>query len=378
MRFNLPLLVATPEYPNCTLQIEHVCNGGHWTEARQGVLFSRAQIGAIRGGEMADAATLKPPKPRPITAKAANGMAYAPACAFAMLSHRGRVRHSNQDTCAALPELGAYVVCDGMGGAAEGEVASRIATEAFLKHLAQQPSTPSDPATSKTAPPKSSASKSVLSRAPRQPINVAQTDPANQARVRLAEAIQVANRAVFRHSCKSPKLHGMGTTLVALLREEAPAASVLWIAHVGDSRCYRLRSGALRLLTQDHSLVEEQVRAGILSRVQATASPMRNIITRAIGTQPTVEPEIAACDAQPGDLYLLASDGLSRELEEGAIERTLTRSASTTVLTRANCTSAKSGLTVQAALNTACQALVDAANAKGGHDNITVLIVACI
>jgi len=271
-------------------------------------------------------------------------MTCAPVYTFAMLSHRGRVRHSNQDACAALPEQGAFVVCDGMGGAAGGEVASHLATEAFLDSLAHRPSTALDAAT--------------------------------QGSARLDDAVHAANQAVFRYSCKSPSLHGMGTTLVALLWEQAPASSTLWIAHVGDSRCYRLRSGTLDLLTRDHSLVEEQVRAGVLSRVQATASPMRNIITRAVGTQPTVEPEIAACDPQPGDLYLLASDGLSRDLDEAAIAQILAREASPVALAAVR-DSAKTGTTLQSALDTACQALVDAANANGGHDNITVLLLAC-
>ncbi len=261
-----------------------------------------------------------------------------------MLSHLGRVRQSNQDACAALPEHGAFVVCDGMGGAAGGEIASRLATEAFLKCIAQRASTSPDP--------------------------VIQASPP------LCEAVHAANQAVFRYSRKSPSLHGMGTTLVALLWEEAAASRGLCIAHVGDSRCYRLRSGKLELLTRDHSLVEEQVRAGLLSRVQATVSPMRNIITRAIGTQPTVDAEIATCDTQPGDLYLLASDGLSRELDEGAIKRILANEASPSVLA-AGRDYAKAGHMVQAALDTTCQALIDAANANGGHDNITVLLVAC-
>jgi protein phosphatase len=299
-------------------------------------------------------------------------MTCAPNCAFAMLSHRGRVRRSNQDACAALPEHGAFVVCDGMGGAAGGEVASRLATETFLNCLAQRPSTPPD-----SAAPKPAASKSVLTRATQQPIEVVQPDPVTPARTRLTEAIHVANQAVFRYSLKSPSLHGMGTTLVALLWEEAPASSTLWIAHVGDSRCYRLRSGSLQLLTRDHSLVEEQVRAGVLSRAQASTSPMRNIITRAIGTQSTVEPEIAAHAAQRGDLYLLASDGLSRELDDGEIARILVRTASPAALATASSDPDRSGAALQTALDSACRELIDAANAKGGRDNITVLLVAC-
>jgi protein phosphatase len=150
----------------------------------------------------------------------------------------------------------------------------------------------------------------------------------------------------------------MGTTLVAALWDDHAGTPTLWLAHVGDSRCYRLRRGTLELLTQDHSLVEEQVRAGMITRTQAGRSPIRNIITRAIGSQPTVEPEIAAHTAQSGDLYLLASDGLTRELEDAEIAHLLAHTAGT-------------------ALESACQALIDAANAHGGRDNITVLLVAC-
>jgi len=231
--------------------------------------------------------------------------------------------------------------------AAGGEVASHLATEVFLDCLAQPGS-------------------------------------ATQARARLAEAIRVANQTVYRHAQKSTSLHGMGTTLVALLWEEdtqrskdARVSPTLWIAHVGDSRCYLFRSGGLQMLTEDHSLVEEQVRAGLLSRAQAAASPMRNIITRAIGTQPTVEPEIASHSAQPGDLYLLASDGLSRELDNGEIAQILARTAGPVALATGRRDSAAPDLALQSALDSACQALIDAANAKGGHDNITVLLVAC-
>jgi len=295
---------------------------------------------------MADAATLNSSKPQ-LPAAAAAASPLAPNRAFAMLSHRGQVRRANQDACATLAEHGAFVVCDGMGGAAGGEVASHLATEVFLDCLAQPGS-------------------------------------ATQARARLAEAIRVANQTVYRQAQKSPSLHGMGTTLVALLWDEdtqrskdARVSPTLWIAHVGDSRCYLFRSGGLQMLTEDHSLVEEQVRAGLLSRAQAAASPMRNIITRAIGTQPTVEPEIASHSAQPGDLYLLASDGLSRELDNGEIAQILARTAGPAALATGRRDSAAPDLALQSALDSACQALIDAANAKGGHDNITVLLVAC-
>ena len=157
----------------------------------------------------------------------------------------------------------------------------------------------------------------------------------------------------------------MGTTLVAALFQDPPLrrngptrpSPTLWVANVGDSRCYLLRDGALHLLTQDHSLVEEQVRAGLISRMQAASSPIRNIITRAIGTQPTVEPDISVHPTQPGDIFLLASDGLTREITEDTIARILLRHG-------------------PSGLDRACKSLIDIANRKGGHDNITVLLVA--
>jgi protein phosphatase len=289
---------------------------------------------------MADTATLKPDKPHLSTAVVASAPPLA--LTFAMLSHRGRVRHVNQDACAALPEIGAFVVCDGMGGAAAGEVASHLASEAFLHALSLQPARAG----------RRPKAASIPETAAPNPYS------ANHPHTRLHEAVRAANLAVFRHSRKSQSLHGMGTTLVAALWDDAAPAPTLWITHIGDSRCYRLRRGTLQLLTTDHSLVEEQVRAGLLNRAQAAHSPIRNIITRAIGSQPVIEPDIAAHQTQPGDLYLLASDGLTRELGDAHIARILARASSP-------------------ALEPACQALIDAANAHGGRDNITVLLISC-
>jgi serine/threonine protein phosphatase PrpC len=299
------------------------------------------------GADMANTATLKPAKPQPQPPAPADAPASLPSRSFAMLSHRGRVRHINQDACAALPALGAFVVCDGIGGAAAGEIASHLAAEAFLHSLSLQTSarrsTPKPPARA----------------------NGAGVSPSGHPYTRLQEAVRAANQAVFRHSRKSPGLRGMGTTLVAAFCDPADPAT-LWLAHVGDSRGYLFRRGALQLLTEDHSLVEEQIRAGTLSRVQAAASPIRNIITRAIGSQPAVEADIAAHPTQPGDVYLLASDGLTRELSDARIGQILIHALA------ARAVSASSNL-----LETACQALIDAANAHGGRDNITVLLIAC-
>jgi protein phosphatase len=254
---------------------------------------------------------------------------------FAMLSHPGRVRKGNEDTCAASVEAGAFVVCDGMGGAAAGEVASRLATDAFLKSL-----TPVTGRTPRTATPD----------------------------VRLDAAIHAANQAVYQQSRRQVEMQGMGTTLVALLVESSPgvARPAVTLAHVGDSRCYLFRAGQLALLTQDHSLVEEQLRLGEISAVEAEFHPLRNIITRAVGSQPNVEPEIRHLEPQPGDVYLLASDGLTRELSDAdiaqAIDRFLKREA---VRKRA----ARPELSILA------QTLIDQANDAGGGDNITVLLL---
>src|SRR6185437_16614534 len=115
----------------------------------------------------------------------------------------------------------------------------------------------------------------------------------------------------------------MGTTLVAMLAPSAETAASVWLAHVGDSRCYRLRYGHLQQLTHDHSLVEEQLRAGQITPAQAAISPMRNLITRAIGSRPSVEPEIQRHHLQPRDIYLLASDGLTHDVTDIEIESIL-------------------------------------------------------
>jgi len=240
---------------------------------------------------------------------------------FAMLSDPGRIRSGNEDFCAASLKIGAFVVCDGMGGAAAGEVASQLAATTFLAHLKSEP-------------------------------------PAHGIiEARLLTAVRAANTAVYQHSQQGANLHGMGTTLVALYIEDKTEeqSHKLWLAHVGDSRCYLLRAGELNQLTQDHSLVQEQVLAGQLTPEQAERSPMRNIITRSIGSHTRVEPDICALDPQPGDLYLLASDGLTRELSDEALTALLS--------------------TAQPDLEATCRALIDAANAEGGHDNITVLLL---
>jgi serine/threonine protein phosphatase PrpC len=220
-----------------------------------------------------------------------------------------------------------------MGGAAAGEVASRLTADTFLQHL----------------------------------VNSISETPAPKPQAALAAAINAANQAVFQHARQNPQLAGMGTTLVALLHTTASVEDTpsepreLWLTHVGDSRCYRLRAGQLALLTADHSVVEDQLRAGQITPEQAAHSPLRNLITRAIGSHPHVDSEIQNHPILPGDLYLLASDGLTRELSDDDLTRILTA-----IPTPAN----------EPILNAACESLVAAANFHGGQDNITVILVA--
>jgi serine/threonine protein phosphatase PrpC len=264
---------------------------------------------------------------------------------FAMLSDRGRVRRRNEDVCAAAPLHGVFVVCDGMGGAAGGEIASHLAAEAFISSLSRDGAQPGRAAPSRV-------------------------------RTRIASAVQAANRAVYQQARKAPHLAGMGTTLVGVVHppvgeEDSTAASqdrngdspsipAFWLVHVGDSRAYLWRQHRLERLTADHSVVEEQVRAGQITEAQALESPMRNLITRAVGTQASVEPEIYAFSAEEQDLFLLASDGLTRDLTDDEIANVLCRMPYRIT---------------EGALHSACRELVEAANRKGGNDNITVVLV---
>jgi PPM family protein phosphatase len=228
-------------------------------------------------------------------------------------SDQGRTRKTNEDAygLSLNNRDGAcnFVVCDGMGGAAAGEIASRLAVDAMLHAMSQ-------------------------------PVVTLET---------FQEAVDAANDSVHRSAEQNPSRAGMGTTLVAM----AARGNRAWVAHVGDSRCYRLRDGYLERLTHDHSLVDEQVRLGQLTRAQAETSPMRNVITRAVGTQEEVTADLIDFVVTPGDLYLLASDGLMREVNDEKIAGILHSAGE---------------------LPQACARLIAAANEAGGHDNITCLL----
>jgi PPM family protein phosphatase len=227
------------------------------------------------------------------------------------VTDRGRVRRGNEDFFVMQPEEGTFVVCDGMGGAAAGETASHLAAETAAAAL----------------------------------VNVKRSAAA------IRGAVRLANSTVYERARQDRHLEGMGTTLVIL----SVSGSTAWVGHVGDSRCYRWRKGTLERLTQDHSLVEEQIRIGRMTREQARRSPMQNVITRAVGTRAEVVADVQEFPLQRDDLFLIASDGLTRELTDEAIDGILR--------------------TAESDLQTLCGALIEAANDAGGRDNITCVLV---
>ena len=248
----------------------------------------------------------------------------------AALSDRGRKRASNEDAFGYSVEHGVYLVCDGMGGAAAGEVASSLAIDEVLRLVTE-----------------------------RREALLQQSGEISESIPQIAgEAVVAANQAIHSRSQRNLRLSGMGTTLVGLLTSLAEEESRAWILNVGDSRCYRLRNHRIQQCTQDHSLVDEQVRLGRMTRAEAARSPLRNVITRALGTQLSVTPDLIEAEVEPGDLFLLCSDGLTRELSDQRIEEILNASAHG-----------------PSALDELCTRLIQAANKAGGHDNITCLLV---
>lgn len=237
-------------------------------------------------------------------------------------THVGRVRGNNEDFFCIDEGLGLFLVADGMGGHASGEVASRMAVE--ILHQAY---------------------KSIRGRCPltEEPLEVEEE--------RLFENIQLANRAVHELSLKEPHYRGMGTTLAGILRR----GDSLLCFHVGDSRIYKLQKGSLVQLTEDHSVVAQQVKMGVLTQEQARKSRIRNVITKAIGVQWDVEPDISVQHMEEGDLYMLCSDGLSDFVPLQTLEKVI--------------------LDKGRDLDAAASQLVKEALETGGQDNVTVVLV---
>lgn len=239
------------------------------------------------------------------------------------LSDVGKTRRFNEDFFALSHEHRLFLVADGMGGHGNGEVASRLVVQAIREHFDE-------------TEPKADAKRS----------------HAHPARLgHLIEAVKAANRRVLGEVEKDRALVGMGTTLVALLMDQGTAT----VGHVGDSRAYRLRGGELELLTNDHTWVNEQVTAGNISETQARSHPFKSVVTRALGGDQEVDVEVREIQAAPGDLYLLCSDGLSSMVPDETIHERLASGRP---------------------LEEICRDLVSEANAKGGRDNVTVILVA--
>ena len=232
----------------------------------------------------------------------------------------GRARSNNEDSVATDDGVTLAVLADGMGGYNAGEVASNMATSFIRTELGRW-----------------------LREASQQ---------ASDAEVRRAMDICVdnANRAIFNAANSNPQYAGMGTTLVvAVFREDR-----VLLGHVGDSRCYRLRAGRLQQITRDHSLLQEQIDAGLITPEQAAFSANKNLVTRAVGVEDTVLLETHQHDVLPGDTFLMCSDGLSDMLDDAGIAQVLQAHDS---------------------LETSTRGLIDAANDAGGKDNISVILV---
>jgi protein phosphatase len=232
----------------------------------------------------------------------------------------GRARDNNEDSVAFDEETRLVVLADGMGGYNAGEVASGMAT-AYIK--------------------------TELSRWLTEVGSVARTREVRRA---MEICVDSANLAIFNAANNNAQYAGMGTTLVvAVFRDDG-----LVLGHIGDSRCYRLRAGKLEQITRDHSLLQEQLDAGLITPEQAEHSNIKNLVTRALGVEAVVLTEVNEHAVELGDIYLLCSDGLSDMVSDATIAKVMLAETS---------------------LERQAEALVDAANDHGGRDNISVLLV---
>lgn len=253
------------------------------------------------------------------------------AIVFGFKSDIGKVRTNNEDSFIIDEQSGLFIVADGMGGHNSGEVASRMACDIISKNLQMSLKRQAEP--------------------DRTQVMFGQTNPAlSDTANRMVSAIRLANQVVFEASQSSPQNNGMGTTVVALLT--LPSSYI--IAWVGDSRIYLVRHNQLQQLTTDHSLVQEQINKGLITSEQAEKSEFKNILTRAIGAAATVEVDATEIPAFADDYLILCSDGLSRMVTDEQILETV----------RAYNDPQKISDT-----------LVERANAAGGKDNVTAVVV---
>jgi len=238
----------------------------------------------------------------------------------------GRVRTNNEDACRVISELRLFIISDGMGGEAHGEVASAIAGDTIAAYCSAS-SEDSFPSTESRPRPDLSENTN-----------------------RLTDAVRLANLRIYEAALADPELRGMGATVVAAWLEGAR----LSLVYVGDSRAYLFREGALKQLTSDHTLVAEQVRRGIIKPEEAQSSKMQNILIRALGVQENTEPDAIECAMLNNDIVLLCTDGLTRMVEDSEIANVLLESSDA---------------------QTSADNLVSLANQHGGQDNVSVIVV---
>ncbi len=237
----------------------------------------------------------------------------------------GMVRSHNEDSIASDAANGLVVLADGMGGYNAGEVASGMATTVITTEVAQ-----------------------ILAKV--QPYELGEDNKILATRI-VREQILKANTSIYQAAQSQPQYAGMGTTLVVCLFYD----NKMTVGHLGDSRLYMLRDGKFSQVTRDHSLLQEQIDSGIITADQAKHAQHKNLVTKALGIDPTVEPEVREYATRPGDLYLLCSDGLCDMVDDEDM-----------------------GMTLQALggnLKLAAQQLVQMANDNGGKDNISVILV---
>ena len=245
--------------------------------------------------------------------------------AFAELTDTGRVREHNEDAIGSDGDIGLMVLADGMGGYNAGEVASGIAVQ-IVSELATEAAARED--RDDIDPHSGLMRQSII----------------------LRDAVYRANKIIFQTAQSQTHCEGMGTTIVACMFYDNKVS----VAHVGDSRAYRLRGGAFEQITLDHSLLQELVDRGFYSAEEAQRSTNRNYVTRALGVEPTVEVEVHEHEVLPDDVYLLCSDGLPDMVEDEDIHLTIS--------------------TFNASLDVVSQQLVELANNHGGRDNVSVML----
>lgn len=245
---------------------------------------------------------------------------------FGARSDVGCVRENNEDSFRLAPEINLFVLSDGMGGLASGEIASRISVDTVVKHCRDAADNPS------------------------LPLEGPRINGSSEASNRLASAVRLANRAVHDAAKQKGNEGRMGATLVAARIE----GERMCIAHVGDSRIYRLRGGDFEQLTRDHSFVADQMLRGRMTPEEASSSALQSVLIRAIGIEPEVDVDINEELLMDGDTVLLCSDGLTRELSDGQIAAVLSETEDA---------------------QEAADSLVDLAKQAGGGDNVTAIVV---